>query len=59
MKTEYVGVSVYLLKDCVRVDLRALRTNGDMARALLAQDASIDACNADKAAIREITKEIP
>lgn len=43
-----------LLKDCVRVDLGALSTNGDMARALVAQDESLASCNEDKAAIRRL-----
>ena len=47
-RTVYVGLPTHLLKDCTRVDLEALRTNGDLAKALVDQDASIASCNADK-----------
>lgn len=50
----YVGLPTSLLKDCTRVDLGALSTNGDMAKALLAQDESLASCNADKEAIRQL-----
>ena len=53
-RTVYVGLPTTLLKDCTRVDLGALRTNGDMAKALVEQDASLASCNADKAAIRQL-----
>ena len=56
----YVGAPASLLVDCVRVDLAALRTNGDMAAALKEQDQSLERCNADKAALRELQpKETP
>lgn len=53
-RTVYVGLPTALLKDCTRVDLGALRTNGDMAKALVEQDASLASCNADKEAIRQL-----
>lgn len=53
-EVEYVGVPASLLKDCTRVDLAGLRTNGDMAKALVAQDESLASCNADKEAIRSL-----
>ena len=56
-RTVYVGLPTHLLKDCTRVDLAALRTNGDMAKALVDQDASIASCNADKEAIRQLQPE--
>lgn len=56
-KIVLVGVPASLLMDCTRVDLTALRTNGDMAVALSEQDASIVSCNLDKAAIRALMPE--
>lgn len=56
-RTVYVGLPTSLLKDCTRADLAALRTNGDMAKALVDQDASLASCNADKEAIRQLQPE--
>ena len=56
-KIEYVGVPQHLLIDCPRIDLGLLRTNGDMAQAVLTQDKSLRDCNDDKAAIRALSPQ--
>lgn len=54
---EYVGVPQHLLIDCPRVDLRLLRTNGELAQAVLTQDKSLRDCNDDKSAIRALSPQ--
>lgn len=56
-RIKLVGVPASLLMDCPRADLAALRTNGELAEVALQNDASIVACNADKAAIRALMPE--
>lgn len=56
-RIKLVGVPASLLMDCPRADLAAVRTNGELAEAALQNDASIVACNADKAAIRALMPE--
>ena len=56
-RIKLVGVPASLLLDCPRADLAAVRTNGELAEAALQNDASIVACNADKAAIRALMPE--
>ena len=56
-RVKLVGVPASLLLDCPRADLAAVRTNGELAEAALQNDASIVACNADKAAIRALVPE--
>ena len=56
-RIKLVGVPASLLIDCPRADLAAVRTNGELAEAALQNDASLGACNADKAAIRALMPE--
>lgn len=56
-RIKLVGVPASLLMDCPRADLAAVRTNGELTEAALQNDASIVACNADKAAIRALMPE--